>query len=154
NLAGANLRDTRLDGARLAGADLRRADLRRAQLDGADLRRADLDGGHLDRAHLGGANLTKANLIGLNLSHGTLSGTVCGDTTLTAVRGLETCVHEGPSILDHRTLAKSGPLPLAFLRGCGLNDWEIEAAKLYQPDLTPTQINDIVYRIYGLRADP
>jgi TIR domain len=28
----------------------------------------------------------------------------------------------GPSILDHRTLAQSGPLPLAFLRGCGLPD--------------------------------
>ena len=36
----------------------------------------------------------------------------------------------------------------------GLNDWEIEATKLYQPGLTPTQISDIVYRIYDLRADP
>ena len=36
--------------------------------------------------------------------------------------GLETCNYFGPSTLDHRTLAKSGPLPLAFLRGCGLPD--------------------------------
>ena len=70
------------------------------------------------------------------------------------MRGLETCYHDGPSTLDHRTLWFSGPLPLAFLRGCGLPDWEIEMTKLYKPDLTPTEINDIVYRIYGLRADP
>ena len=34
-----------------------------------------------------------------------------------------------------------------------MNDWEIEATKLYQSDLIPTQISDIVYRIYDLRAD-
>jgi hypothetical protein len=28
----------------------------------------------------------------------------------------------GPSVIDHRTLQKSGPLPLAFLRGVGLPD--------------------------------
>jgi hypothetical protein len=28
----------------------------------------------------------------------------------------------GPSIIDHRTLQRSGPLPLAFLRGIGLPD--------------------------------
>ena len=37
----------------------------------------------------------------------------------------------GPSILDHQTLAQSGPLPLPFLRGCGLPDVFIE----YLPSL-------------------
>jgi hypothetical protein len=96
-----------------------------------------------------GANLTQADLSAVFLAQ-----TIFGDTNLAAVRGLETCDHSGPSVLDHRPLALSGPLPLAFLRGCGLNDWEIEATKLYQPGLTPTQINAIVYRIYDLRADP
>jgi hypothetical protein len=54
-----------------------------------------------------------------------------GDTNLTAVRGLESCNHRGPSILDHRTLIRSGPLPLAFLRGCGLPDALID----YLPSL-------------------
>ena len=44
----------------------------------------------------------------------------------TAVRGLEICFHFGPSTLDHRTLAQSGPLPLAFLRSCGLPDTLID----------------------------
>jgi len=60
--------------------------------------------------------------LGADLTDVRLSETVFSDTDLTAVQGLETCVHRGPSTIDHRTLAKSGPLPLAFLRGCGLPD--------------------------------
>jgi hypothetical protein len=51
-----------------------------------------------------------------------LAETVFGATNLTAVRGLETCLHLSASTLDHRTLELSGPLPLAFLRSCGLPD--------------------------------
>jgi len=76
-------------------------------------------------------NLRGADLTGANLSRVFLSETVFSDTNLTAVRGLETCGHGGPSTLDHRTLAKSGPLPLAFLRGCGLPDALID----YLPSL-------------------
>jgi hypothetical protein len=173
-LEGADLREAflaigSLSKANLEGADLRRADflkadlyranLYEANLAGADLSGANLYGACLDKADLsgatlGGAVLFRTSLVGANFSQARLYETIFTDTTLTAVQGLETCVHYGPSILDPRTLARSGPLPLAFLRGCGLNEWEIEATKLYQPGLTPTQINDVVYRIYGLRADP
>ena len=57
--------------------------------------------------------------------------TVFGNTNLTAVRGLRDLPPHGPSTLDHRTLASSGPLPLAFLRGCGLPDALID----YLPSL-------------------
>ena len=40
-----------------------------------------------------------------------LAETIFGNTNLTAAQGLDTCHHNGPSTLDHRTLAKSGPLP-------------------------------------------
>jgi hypothetical protein len=50
---------------------------------------------------------------------------------LASVIGLDTCVHVGPSTVDHRTLQKSGPLPLAFLRGVGLPDLFID----YLPSL-------------------
>lgn len=50
---------------------------------------------------------------------------------LADVVGLEACAHLGPSILDYRTLAQSGQLPLAFLRGCGLPDKLID----YLPSL-------------------
>jgi len=49
-------------------------------------------------------------------------------------------------------LLSKGKIPEAFLRGCGLSDWEIESAKLYNPDLTNDEIVKIQYRIYELRA--
>src|SRR5258708_4777115 len=50
---------------------------------------------------------------------------------LTGATGLETCRHVGPSVIDFRTLAKSQPLPLVFLRGGGLPDTVID----YLPSL-------------------
>src|SRR5262249_19211368 len=44
------------------------------------------------------------------------------------------------------------PLPEKFLKGLGLQDWEIEAAKLLKKDLTPSQITDICYRVDDLRS--
>ena len=98
----------------------------RDQPHAADLGEADLRG-----TNLTGADLREANLTGADLSHAHLSETVFSNTNLTDVQGLETCQHDGPSTLDHRTLARSGPLPLAFLRGCGLPDALID----YLPSL-------------------
>ena len=131
NLRGANLRGANLSGAGLIGANLSGANLTSTNLDKVDLSGADLSGANLSRASLWSTNLSGANLTGACVSKVSLWDTVFGDTNLTAVRGLETCYHNGPSTLDHRTLAKSGPLPLAFLRGCGLPDILID----YLPSL-------------------
>jgi uncharacterized protein YjbI with pentapeptide repeats len=123
--------------ADLSGADLIRADLRRADLSGADLSRADLSGADLSKANLSGANLSGADLSKANLSRANLSGadlsgadmdrvrlfeTVFADVDLSSCKGRETCTHTGPSTVDVRTLQRSGPLPLVFLRGVGLPD--------------------------------
>jgi uncharacterized protein YjbI with pentapeptide repeats len=151
HLAGADLRKADLLNANLYSADLRKADLRDARLlyanvynanlsganlTGADLFSANLSEAFLHDANLHGADLTNANLHGADLARADVSEailweTVFGNINLSTVRGLETCRHEGPSILDHRTLAQSGPLPLAFLRGCGLPDTLID----YLPSL-------------------
>jgi uncharacterized protein YjbI with pentapeptide repeats len=68
-----------LSGVYLGGAELMQADLSAANLSGADLRMADLS-----RAHL--------------------SETIFGNSNLTDAKGLDTCDHEGPSTVDHRTL--------------------------------------------------
>jgi hypothetical protein len=142
NLYQVNLSETNLFEAYLSGADLRAADL-----SGAELTRTDISGAHLNGADLGGARLLEAflifsnfrgaNLHGANLAFANLSGadlretnlsevsfneTVFGNTNLTGVTGLDSCAHLGPSVIDPRTLLKSGRLPLAFLRGCGLPD--------------------------------
>jgi TIR domain/Pentapeptide repeats (8 copies) len=131
DFGGADLTDANLTRSDLVGASLYRAILRKADLREAILRGADLRGAILHGAILTGADFGGATLIGADVSEVSLFETVFGNTNLTAVRGLETCVHEGPSTLDHRTLARSGPLPLAFLRGCGLPDSLIE----YLPSL-------------------
>jgi TIR domain/Pentapeptide repeats (8 copies) len=92
----------------------------------ANLTRADLRGASLSEANLTGASLHRANL-----SHVRLFNTVFGNTNLTDVVGFETFHHDGPSTLDYRTLARSGPLPLVFLRGCGLPETLID----YLPSL-------------------
>lgn len=108
-----------------------RPDLSGANLDYANLTRADLRRANLHEAQLAMTNLTRVDLTGADLSQAFLFETIFGDTNLTDVQGVETCFYAGPSTLDHRTLAKSGPLPLAFLRGCGLPDALIE----YLPSL-------------------
>jgi hypothetical protein len=136
NLSGAqfnyaNLSDATLDHTTLLGAFLLDATLSGANLWGAQLTSAFLYRANLRGADLQSANLSDALLAEANLSQVDLSRTVFGNTNLTAARGLETCHHHGPSTLDHRTLAQSGPLPLAFLRGCGLP----EALINYLPSL-------------------
>ena len=154
DLSRADLMDANLKGATLDGAKMQRVILRNANLDGASLREADLS-----KADLGDATLRRTNLQGANLSahlrETTLGQTIFLNTDLSGAekKHLKTCRHDAPSMIDYRTLQRSGKLPSVFLRGCGLSDWEIEAAKLYQPELTHQQITDIVYRIDAIRAE-
>jgi len=154
DLGEADLHETELQRANLVAANLTGANLQRANLVAANLTGANLQRANLVAALLVGANLRGTDLTGANLSHVSLVETIFAGTNLTAVHGLETCRHVGPSTLDHRTLAISGPLPLDFLRGCGFNDWELELTKLYDPHLNAGQVNDILYRVFPLRTDP
>jgi hypothetical protein len=61
--------------------------------------------------------------------------------------------HDGPSALDLDTLSQSkGRIPEAFLRGCGLSDWEIFAARLYAPELEREEVDGILYDISAVRS--
>jgi len=122
DLCRADLRRADLHEALLIGADLRGADLTIANLRGADLCRANLRGADLRGANLHEADLRWAKLIAANLSGAKLNETIFGNIDLSNVEGLDSCNHRGPSIIDHRTLQRSGSLPLAFLRGAGLPD--------------------------------
>ena len=119
-----------------------KADLKQANLSRADFSGADFSGSHLTAADLREANVEKSHL----------SNTVFADSDLSGTKGLDTCKHSGPSTLDHRTLARNPHLPERFLRGCDLSDWEIESAKLHRAGLSNQAINDIVYKLFDLRA--
>ena len=76
-----------------------------------------------------------------------------GELDLSKAVGLEHMNHQFASTVGTNTLLHSkGRIPLAFLRGCGLADWEIENAKLYAPDLSAAEIVDIQYHVHGLRV--
>ena len=136
NLSGADLRETFLRGANLRGANLRGADLGEANLSGAFLNEANLSGADLSGVDLRGANLGLADLNGANLNGADLSTTKLGwtifaFTDFSTTKGLDACIHEGPSSIDYHTLMQSGSLPLNFLRGSGLQDVFID----YLPSL-------------------
>ena len=141
DLTGLDLSTENLSGADLSKADLRWAKFRVANLSGTNLQGAQLRVADFSGANLTGANLIDANLLETSLRQADLSGanltramvgyTIFGDTDLSQTVGLADCVHDGPSILDFSTLAQSGPLPIRFLRGCGLPDVLID----YLPSL-------------------
>jgi uncharacterized protein YjbI with pentapeptide repeats len=154
----ANLKDARLEGADLRQANLISADLTSARLDDVDLYEADFTGADLKQASLNSANLLKVKLIDVNLCRADFTDAAIGETIITNVDfsetvGLERIKHSSSTSIDTSTLQLSkGKLPKSFLRGCGLPDWEIESAQLYNPDINNEEINKILYRMYDLRA--
>jgi hypothetical protein len=94
----------------------------RIQLSGADLSDAklhfaDLTGAKLAWAKLSATDLSSSGLSEADLSEVTLFETLFANVDLSEAIGLDSCRHGGPSVLDHRTLMQSGPLPLRFLCG-------------------------------------
>lgn len=96
-------------------------------------------------------DLQGAILIGADLQDAKLGGTVFASVNLREAHGLDSCYYSSPSIIDSPALQRS-PLPVAFLRGGGLSDWEIEAAKLHQDGLTLSQITDSAYKLVDIRG--
>jgi len=118
-LAEANLTGANLAGglSYLEGVNLSEANLAYAQFVDSHLLNADLRSARCTSTNFQGANLQGANLEAAKFNY-----TILTDVDLTNVKGLELIEHFTYSALDHRTLMKSGTLPLNFLRGCGLPD--------------------------------
>jgi hypothetical protein len=143
DLTGAYFRD-----ARLTGADIDFACLKDTNFVGANLVGASLISSELEFANLSGANLRDTDFTGARFKE-----TIFVGSDLSVAKSLCDVEHYGPSHISIDTLQKSGgSIPVSFLRGCGLNDWEIESAKLYKPNLSSEEINDIQYRIHDLRV--
>ncbi|HEY6251855.1 MAG TPA: toll/interleukin-1 receptor domain-containing protein [Candidatus Angelobacter sp.] len=122
DFGGYNFRRANLSYSILKGANFRKATLVEADLSGANLRRADMRDADLRQTRFFHANLTLANLSNTDLTGAMFWETVLARVNFTGASGLEACRHGGPSIIDERTLRRSGALPLEFLRGCGLSD--------------------------------
>jgi uncharacterized protein YjbI with pentapeptide repeats len=153
DLSAADLSKADLSAADLSAANLSKADLSKADLTLARLWYADLGEANLSEAHLDGADITAVTVRGTNFAASCVERTIFGNCDLSESLGLQTVFHRAASTIGTDTISRSkGKIPTKFLRGCGLSDWEIEAAKLYDPDLSNDEITDIQYRIYELRA--
>ncbi len=147
SLSGASLYGANLRGAKLANAHLIRSNLFEANLTLADFLGADLNG-----ADLRNVNLTETNLRNASFKNVVIGGTILADIDLSITVGLESVIHDSASTLGTNTLMRSmGNIPEVFLRGCGLSDWEIEQAKMYNPRLRNHEFIDIQNRIFDLR---
>jgi hypothetical protein len=127
-LVDADLSRAILTGGTLLGfSDLSNARMSHTDLSGADLREAELDDVNLrpgqplwclSRPCSAVPNyLLGPNLTGADFEHAVVRETVFADFDLAQVKSLDTCEHIGPSIIDGRTLQRSGQLPLNSLRG-------------------------------------
>jgi hypothetical protein len=159
NLLGADIREAKLDGSSLYEANLLEAVLHKVDFSRADLSRAILAATVLWRANLSGARLLGANLNGANLKESNFSkawigNTIFGNSDLSEVKGLDDVNHSYASTIGTNTIFQSkGLIPESFLRGCGLNDWEIEETKLCKTDLSHDEVNQILRRMYDLRTN-
>ena len=160
DLSDADLREADLSEASLIGANLLGANLLSANFSGANVRGANVRGAYLNATNFRGANLRDADLCNVVLQHAALSHTalsnanlsqsIVGSTSfamsdLSNVRGLETVIHSDRSEVGVHTLKRSrGNIPESFLRGCGMSPWEIEMAKLYDPELSAHDVSELV----------
>jgi hypothetical protein len=128
DLSEANLSSADLRRANLHGAKLSRANLHGADLSEVNLRNADLSEVNLRNADLSEANFSNANLISADLSNAYFSSTIFVGVDLSSMKGLETVLHYGRSIVDINsvTLPTDEHIRLPFLRGVGFSDTAIE----------------------------
>lgn len=151
DLSGANLAGARLSQSTVNDAKLVNTNLANASLNATHFIESNLKGAVLDRAEIAGTDFNRGTLVDVSFHDARFFEAVLTDVDLTGAKGLESCTHEAPSIIDSRTLALSGGLPDEFLRGCGLPDWLIEAYSLMQPELSNEEVISIAYRLCNKR---
>lgn len=123
----ANAPGTDLSRAIMTGANLRGAYLFMADLSAAVLKRADLSGADLALANLSGADLSGSTLAGASLRRTSLNSANLCDVDLSGALHLRTA--RGGCNIDSATLARTGMLPIEFLRRCGASQALIDEAR-------------------------
>lgn len=116
----ANFGDALLIYTNFTDSDLHKASFVGADLNSAYFRGANLEGVDFSGARLYGTRFIDTKLDGAKFNDAELGGTIFSRSDLSKVKGLHSCEHFSPSIIDTTTLALSGMLPIKFLRGCGV----------------------------------
>lgn len=121
DLSSADIRNAALNGAILERANLHKTNLGWARLYQADFKDANLTDANLESTDLRGAIFSSSMIDGTRFASAMFGGTTFADLDLSAARGLESCVHSGPSTVGVDTLYRSGSnIARAFLIGAGV----------------------------------
>lgn len=153
NLCDSHMEESDFSEAILFGADLSITYCYRTLFIKTDIRWAQMS---ISNANLEGADLRQATILTMshvNFKNTILGGTVFKDVDFSTIDNLKTVIHTAPSPISTASLIKSkGKIPKLFLRGCGLEEWEIESCKLYNPDLSSYEIAGIQNDVFQLRS--
>lgn len=148
----ASFAEARMQGSSLRSARLERSIFTRSELCAADLRGATLDDSHLIQCNLTGARLMSVSVRDARFDRATFGWTVVEKVDLSEAAGLDSTIHVGPSSIGIDVLRRSeGFCPEPFLRHCGLADWELSVAKLYDRYLSAEEVTQAVYRLLADR---
>jgi hypothetical protein len=151
-----DLREAELHNMDLCAVDLSEVDLRSTSFIGSELMNANfykaiLVGADLSRTELSGAVFYRAYLDNVNLDRAWLTATSFRDVDLSTARGLTTVTHYQPSSIGFDTIQKSqGKIPEVFLRGCGLNEFEINFGKLFKSGMDRSEVIEITNKLVDL----
>lgn len=128
NFRGTNASKSDFSITNLKDSDLSNSILNQCNFHGADCQGANFLFSDMSEASLINSRLVETNFNGAFLGNADLSGaflwqTNLGAVVLTGAKGLNTCRHGGPSIIDHRTvktMLRSGSYDRDFLAKCGI----------------------------------
>lgn len=146
----------KLMGLNLSGYNFYKVNFKDTTFYGSDLTNCNFKDAICVNTEFSSAILTKALfmetvIIGCDFKLATFKETIFLDCLMENNSNLGKGIHKGRSFIDGKTFKLSPDLPMSFLKGCGLADWEYEIYKLYDPNLSK---NDGVHKsnlIYDLK---
>jgi len=151
NLLKCDFEQSKFARCRFHEANLSHANLTRTTFHECSLTNTNLNGSYLNSAYLYQSTIKAGNFVKTNFNFSSLQNLSFITVDLSEAIDLDKVLPQGPSSIGLDTLAASkGRLPIAFLRGCGLNNLQIEISKLFENGMDPEQVNQIAYRICDL----
>lgn len=159
--------NTQMKGVELAGASLENARFDATNLENCNCDNAVLTRALFVRSRIVNSSFVDSELMQARFDQTTLLGVdFCGarfrDTTflqshIVDPANLGEILFMSPSRIDSQTVANLkgtiGSQMIDFLRHCGLEKWEIEMAKMHDPNLTPSEISDhLTTKVFPMRT--
>lgn len=160
NLSRVNFNSTEFIDADFSNADLRESNFAGVSFDSATLTHAALGGARFFNCSFVNANLsfatldntvfTDVRLRGANFTGADLMNTIFLDTLLSEAKGLQKTESNPIIHLGIDSLSELHKLPKEIQQATFTDNLMIEVSKLYQKEISTTEVDDILYHIHDL----